>query len=77
MNNERISDTEDQQADKAPNLLQVMGSVLAAFVGIQNKKNKERDFKYGNHKVFIAVGIIMTAAFLLTVVTVVQIVLNQ
>lgn len=62
--------------DKAPNLFQVMASVLAAFFGVQSSKNKERDFKHGNHKVFIIVGIIMTLAFLLTVVTIVQIVLS-
>ncbi|MEH6557087.1 MAG: DUF2970 domain-containing protein [Oceanicoccus sp.] len=62
--------------DKAPNLFQVMASVLAAFFGVQSSKNKERDFKHGNHKVFIIVGIMMTLTFLLTVVVIVQIVLN-
>ncbi len=62
--------------DKAPNIFQVMASVLAAFFGVQSSKNKERDFKHGNHKVFIIVGVVMTLAFLLTVVTIVQIVLN-
>lgn len=63
--------------DKAPSLLQVIGSVLAAFFGVQSSKNKERDFKHGNHKVFIIVGIILTLAFLATVITVVNIVLSQ
>ena len=63
-----------EEQEKAPNLFQVIGSVLSAFIGIQNSKNKERDFKHGNHKVFIAVGIIMTLLFLATVITVVQIV---
>lgn len=71
------SSTQDKPNDKAPNILQVIGSVLAAFVGIQNKKNKERDFKHGNHKVFIAVGIIMTLVFLISVLTVVQLVLAK
>jgi hypothetical protein len=62
--------------DKAPNLFQVMASVLAAFFGVQSSKNKERDFKHGNHKVFIIVGILMTLAFLLTVVIIVQVVLS-
>lgn len=63
--------------EKAPSFLQVIGSVLSAFVGIQNKKNKERDFKHGNHKVFIIVGLLMTFTFLVTLITIVQIVLSQ
>ena len=72
---ERQLDKDDE--GKAPNILQVIGSVLAAFIGIQNKKNKERDFKYGNHKVFIAAGLIMTLVFLLTVITIVQLVVSK
>lgn len=67
----------DEDPGKAPTFFQVMGSVLAAFFGVQSSKNKERDFKHGNHKVFIAVGIVMTLLFLFTVITVVQIVLAQ
>jgi hypothetical protein len=63
--------------EKPPSLWQVICSVLAAFVGIQNSKNKQRDFKHGNHKVFIAVGIAMTLVFLLSVFTVVQLVLSK
>jgi hypothetical protein len=63
--------------NQAPSLLQVIGSVLSAFIGIQNSKNKERDFKHGNHKVFIIVGIGLTITFLLTVFTVVQLVLSK
>ena len=62
-------------SEQAPNLLQVIGSVLAAFFGVQSKKNKERDFQHGNHRVFIAVGLVMTLVFLLSVFTVVQLVL--
>ena len=68
---------QESQDDKAPNLLQVIGSVLSAFIGIQSSKNKERDFKHGNHKVFIIVGVGLTITFLLTVFTVVQVVLSK
>ena len=76
MNDQNPQDSNNKQ-DKAPSLLQVIGSVLSAFIGIQNSKNKERDFKHGNHKVFIIVGITLTLAFLLTVFTVVQLVLSK
>lgn len=67
----------DRDDDKPPTFLQMVGSVLAAFFGVQSKKNKERDFKHGNHKVFIAIGILMTLVFLATVITVVQIVVAK
>lgn len=79
MNTQQSDEDRDNAEDsgKAPTFFQVMGSVLAAFFGVQSSKNKERDFKHGNHKVFIAVGIVMTLVFLLTVITVVQIVLAK
>ena len=67
----------NNEQEKPPSLWQVVCSVLSAFVGIQNSKNKERDFKHGNHKVFIGVGIVMTLVFMLTVFTVVQVVLSK
>ncbi len=70
------NNSEEQNQQQAPSLLQVVGSVLAAFFGVQSSKNKERDFKHGNHRVFIIVGIVMTLIFLLSVFTVVQIVLS-
>jgi hypothetical protein len=67
---------EESTEGKAPNIFQVMGSVLAAFSGIQNKKNKERDFKHGNFKVFVAVGILFTLLFLFSVAMLVQLVID-
>ena len=58
--------------DKAPNILQVFGSVMAAFFGVQSSKNKERDFKHGSFKVFLAVGLIVTFLFLATVISIVN-----
>lgn len=72
-----MSDSDQDTDNKAPTIFQVIGSVLAAFIGIQNKKNKERDFKHGNHKVFIAAGIIMTLVFLVSVISIVQLVLTK
>ena len=69
------SGSSSEKDEQAPSLLQVIGSVLAAFFGVQSSKNKERDFKHGNHRVFIAVGVMMTLVFLLSVYTVVRLVL--
>ena len=60
---------------RRPSLLQVVGSVLSAFFGVQSQKNRERDFGDGNPFVFIAVGVVLTALFVLVVWSVVQMVL--
>ncbi len=83
-----MSDKQDKQAraadtaepeeknGKALNPLQVVSSVLAASLGVQSSKNRERDFKHGRIGVFIAAGIIFTLLFIGTVFTVVQLVLK-
>ncbi len=63
--------------DRKPTLLQVVWSVLASFFGVQSSKARERDFKHGRAGVFIAVGIAMTAVFVLTVMLIVKIVLKH
>ena len=62
---------------KRLNPLQVVSSVLAASLGVQSSKNRERDFKQGRAGVFIAAGIIFTLLFIGTVLTVVQLVLKN
>ena len=44
--------------------LQIIQSTLAAAIGVQSKKNRERDFQEGNAGTFIAAGIIFTAYLL-------------
>lgn len=56
-------------------LKDLLQSVLAAALGVQSAKNRERDFRQGSAGVFIAAGIIFTVLFIAGVVTVVQLVL--
>ncbi|HZP10793.1 MAG TPA: DUF2970 domain-containing protein [Nevskiaceae bacterium] len=63
--------------EKPPTLLQVVGSVLSSFFGVQNSKARERDFKHGRAGVFIAVGFAMVAAVVITVLIVVKLVLKH
>lgn len=56
---------------------QVVGSVLAAGLGVQSSKNRERDFQQGSPGVFIAAGIVFTLLFIGTVAFVVQMVLKS
>jgi hypothetical protein len=58
-----MSDT--PKTGKQPGLRQVVASVLAAMVGIQKAKNRERDFTYGKPSHFIAVGLVMTVVSVL------------
>ncbi len=52
--------------------LNVMQSVAAAMIGVQSRKNKERDFTHGKPIHFIVGGLIGTALFLLVVWLIVQ-----
>ena len=60
-----------------PSFGQVVLSTLAAAIGVQTNKNRERDFKGGSFKAYIAAGIIFTTLFVLTLVLVVKMVLSN
>lgn len=65
-------------SEKEPklSLLQVMGSVLSSFIGVQKNATRERDFKRGRARDFILVGVLLTAAFVLAVWGVVKLVMS-
>lgn len=52
--------------------LALLQSVVAAALGVQSAQNRERDFSNGNVWVFVAAGVLATALFIGTVVTVVS-----
>ncbi|WP_105104246.1 DUF2970 domain-containing protein [Microbulbifer pacificus] len=66
---------EDQ--DKKPSFGQVVLSTLAAAIGVQSNKNRERDFKGGSIKAYIAAGVIFTTLFVITLILVVKTVLSN
>lgn len=75
---EQDSGNQANEADQpALNILQVIGSVFAAGLGVQSSKNRERDFKQGRFGVFIAAGFVFTLLFIGTVYAVVQLVLRS
>lgn len=59
-----------------PNLLHVVKSVIAAFVGIQSQKNREIDFKHGSLASYVVIGLIATVLFVSAIVTVVRLVIG-
>ena len=66
------TDTSSQGKQKL-SILHILTSVLAAAVGVQSKKNQEKDFNgKGSIYIYIAAGIIFTALFVITIVTVVK-----
>lgn len=70
-------DLKKQTPAQAPTLRQTAASVFAAAFGVQSAKNRQRDFKQGKAAHFIVAGIVFTAAFVLTLVIVVRVVLRQ
>ena len=75
-----MTEKEENSSDEAKQsmgFLSVIGSVFAAGLGVQNSKNRERDFKQGNFKVFVISGIVFTLLFIGVVYTIVQVVLES
>lgn len=60
-------DKPEQPGSPRQGLLQIISSVAASFFGVQSSKNRQRDFSKGKAGHFIAVGLIMTVLFVLTV----------
>lgn len=66
------NDTSSEGKQKL-SILHILTSVLAAAVGVQSKKNQEKDFNgKGSIYIYIAAGIIFTVLFVITIVTVVK-----
>ncbi|VAW91330.1 hypothetical protein MNBD_GAMMA21-333 [hydrothermal vent metagenome] len=67
----------EQNNRKEPSLWDVTKSVLSAFLGVQSRKNYERDFTYGKPWQYILIGLIGVGVFIGVVITVVSIVLSN
>jgi hypothetical protein len=59
-----------------PNLIHVVKSVLAAFIGVQSEANRIKDFQHGSFPTYVIVGIIFTLLFIFALVKVVGLVLS-
>jgi hypothetical protein len=60
-----------------PSILQVLKSVLAAFIGVQSKENQNLDFSQGKVSHYIVIGLIVTVLFIATIVFVVKSVIGS
>lgn len=65
----------NDEQEKNLTLRQMLGSVLAAALGVQSGKNRARDFRHGKPSHFIILGVGFTVLFVLIVLGVVKLVL--
>ncbi len=70
-----MSEPESENTQK-PRFLDIVKSTLAAALGVQSSKNRERDFAHGNILAYVVSGIIFTVLFIITVVIVVNMVIH-
>jgi len=66
------SNSSEPEARKGTGFWNVVQSVGAAMIGVQSRKNRERDFTHGKPIHFIVGGVIGTLVFLLAVWLLVQ-----
>ena len=65
----------EKKPKTTPTLRQMLSSVLAAGLGVQSQRNRERDFSHGKPSHYIVIGLIMTFLFVLTIWGLVKLVL--
>ncbi|MBK8958130.1 MAG: DUF2970 domain-containing protein [Proteobacteria bacterium] len=65
-------------SDKQPplSLREVVGSIMAALLGVQSSRNHARDFSRGTAKQYIVVGLIATILFVNIVYFAVKLILH-
>jgi hypothetical protein len=68
---------DSQQIPPRPGWLRVILSVLASAVGVQTRANMERDARARSPLRYIVAGLIGTALFIFTIVTIVRLVLGS
>ena len=66
----------EQETKNEPSIWDVTKSVLAAGLGVQSRKNYERDFTHGKPWQYIVIGLIGVGLFIAVVITVVLTVLS-
>ncbi len=68
-------EAEPQRPRESLTVWQVIGSTIAAALGVQSSRNRERDFTRGRAWHFIVAGIIFTVLFVVTIILIVNLVL--
>ena len=63
-------------SEKPPSIWQVIVSVSAALFGVQNDKNRQRDFQQGKAIHYIIAGIIGVILLIVILLTIVKLILS-
>ena len=71
------SKPDTQPETKRPGLLNLLQSVAAAAFGVQSEKKRQQDFQHGKPGDYIALGVIFVIVFIITLVVIVNMVLNS
>ncbi|MDH5580212.1 MAG: DUF2970 domain-containing protein [Betaproteobacteria bacterium] len=66
----------EQLNSKRQNITSIIGSVLAAFIGVQSDKKRKEDFTRGKISTFIIAGLIGTVVFVLAIIGIVKLVMT-
>ena len=66
-----------QQKVKKLSVWQIISSVLAAAIGVQSNKNRERDFTRAKPTTYIIAGAVFTLLFILSLAILVNIILKH
>lgn len=67
---------DDKNHDQPLTFREMLQSVLAAAFGVQSGKNRSRDFSRGKPSHFILLGVLFTAAFVVVLYGLVQLILH-
>lgn len=70
-----MSDEKESPAPEKIGFGALVLTVLAAAVGVQNKKNLEKDFTQSSPLPYIVAGVVFTALFLATLIVIVAIII--
>ncbi len=72
-----MSEEAENKAKPKIGMLALSLSVLAAAIGVQNRKNLEQDFEQSSPLPYIIAGVVFTVVFMLTLIFVVKLVLSE
>ena len=72
----RETKSQEDAQEQSLSFLQIAGSAVAAAFGVQSSRNRERDFSRGKISHFVVAGVVFTAAFVLIMILVVNLVIG-
>jgi hypothetical protein len=67
----------EKQAPERLTIPQIIGSTIAAALGVQSSRNRHRDFQAGKPTHFIIAGIVFTVLFVVGMIMLVRLVLSS